>query len=163
MRNHFSHISIAVLTAAVAVACSNQQNDRRVQSGGNRGTNERVSLQGCVIAGPGAGAGSDAYELRGVNEAEPEREPQGQDRMEHAPLIERGSWVRLASGSDDLKKYVGKHVSVSGEIRDRGTNTVGTSGQASQMPRAGEANGAPPLIAVERISESQGTCPSEGK
>jgi hypothetical protein len=160
MRNHFSHIAIAILTAASAVACANNapNNDRRDQSGGNRGVDERVSLQGCVQAGPG----TNAYELRGVNEAEPERQPQGQDRMEHAPLIERGSWVRLAGGTEDLKNYVGKHVSVTGEIRDRGTNTIGTSGQASEMPRAGEANGQPPLVAIERISESSGSCQATG-
>jgi len=158
MRNHLSHIAVAVFTAALAVACANNapNNERRVQSGGDRGTNDRVTLNGCVVAAPG-----DSYELRGVSEPAPETKST-MPPSDRPPLIERGSWVRLAAGNDELKQYVGKHVSVSGEIRDRGTNTIGTTGQSSPMPRAGEANGQPPLIAVERVKEEPGSCPSEG-
>ena len=157
MRNHFSHLTIAIFTAALTVACANSapENDRRAQSGGERGTNERVTLNGCVIAAPG----TSAYELRGVTEPEPERQPQGQEQMAHGPLVPRGSWVRLASGNDELKNYLGKRVSITGEIRDPGTNTIGTSGQPSPAPRAGEANGQPPLIAVEKVKETPGSCP----
>ena len=155
MRNHISHITIAIVTAAFAVACANSapNNERRAQSGGDRGTNDRVTLNGCVVAAQG-----DTYQLRGVSEPDPETKST-MPPSDHPPLIERGSWVRLTGGNDELKQYLGKHVSVSGEIRDRGTNTIGTSGQASPMPRAGEANGQPPLIAVEKVKETPGSCP----
>jgi hypothetical protein len=157
MRNHLSHITVAIFTAALAVACANNgpNNERKVQSGGERGTNDRVTLNGCVTAAPG-----DSYELRGVSEPAPETQAT-MPPSDHPPLVERGSWVRLAAGNDELKQYVGKHVTVRGEIRDRGTNTIGTAGQSSPMPRAGEANGQPPLIAVEKVSESAGSCPTE--
>jgi hypothetical protein len=156
MRNQATHLTIAIATAALAVACANSpgDNDRRAQSGGDRGTNERISLQGCVEAAPG----TNAYVLRNASELEPERQPQGQERMAHAPLVARGSWVRLVSGNDDLKDYLGKRVTITGEVRDRGENTIGTAGQSSPLPRAGEANGNAPQIAVERIAAAEGTC-----
>jgi hypothetical protein len=158
MRKHFSHLAIALLTAAIGIACTGRNestsNDRRVQSGARRGVNERIALNGCVQAAPG----NDAYVLRDVTEVAPEQQPQGQERMAHAPLVPRGSWVRLASGNDDLKNYLGKHVTLTGDIRDAGGNTIGTSGQSSPMPRAGEANGQAPLIAVQQVKETEGTC-----
>ncbi|HYT66866.1 MAG TPA: hypothetical protein VEL51_10625 [Vicinamibacterales bacterium] len=148
-----------MMTAAIAIACTGRtdkvNNDRRVQAGGNRGVNERLSLQGCIEAAPG----TNTYVLRNVVEVAPEQQPQGQERMEHAPLVPRGSWVRLTSGdADDLKNYLGKHVTVTGMVRDAGGNTIGTAGQSSTMPRAGEANGNAPQIAVEHVKESQGMC-----
>lgn len=160
MRNHFSHLAIALLTASIGVACTGRNdtvnNRRPEQSGGTRGVNERIALTGCVNEAPGGG---DQFVLRDVAELPPAQQPQGgQERMEHAPLVPRGSWVRLAMGNDDLKKYLGKRVTVTGEIRDAGGNTIGTSGQSSPMPRAGEANGQAPQVAVERVNETEGTC-----
>lgn len=158
MRNHISHLTVALLTAAVGVACTGRNdsvdNDRRAQGGGNRGISQRLSLEGCVEAAPG----NDEYVLRNVAEVAPEEQPQGQERMAHGPLVPRGSWVRLASGSDDLKNYLGKRVILTGDVRDAGANTIGTSGQASPMPRAGAANGNAPQIAVEHVKETDGVC-----
>ena len=152
MRNHASHLAVAILTAAIGVACTGRNdavsNDRRSQSGGERGVSQRVALEGCVEAAPG----TSAYVLRNVAEVPPAQQPQGQERMEHAPLVPRGSWVRLVSGDDDdLKNQLGKRVTVTGVVRDAGGNTIGTSGQSSPLPRAGEANSHAPLIAVERV------------
>jgi hypothetical protein len=61
---------------------------------------------------------------------------------------------------DDLKNHLGKHVTITGEIRDAGGNSIGTAGQSSEMPRAGEANGNPPQIAVEHLKETEGVCGS---
>ena len=153
MRNHISHLTVAVLTAALGVACTGRNdsvnNDRRVQGGGDRGINQRLSVEGCVEAAPG----TNAYVLRNVTEVPSAQQPQGGDRN---PLIARGSWVRLASGNDDLKNYLGKRVTVTGEVRDAGGNTIGTAGQSSPMPRAGEANGNAPQIAVEHVKETEG-------
>jgi hypothetical protein len=156
MRNQLTHVTLAIATAAVAIACSNApaDNDRRVQAGGDRGTGEKISVQGCVEAAPG----TDAYVLRNASELEPARQPQGQERMAHGPLVPRGSWVRLVAGNDDLKDYLGRRVTITGEVRDKGTNTIGTAGQSSPMPRAGEANGNAPQIAVEKIAAAEGTC-----
>src|SRR3954469_8556603 len=131
MRNHITHISAALLIAAAGVACSGRNhqvnNDRRDQSGGNRGVNERVSLRGCVQpAGEGQGIA-----LRRVVLVPAAEQPQGQETVEH-PLIQRGSWVHLVAGSgmtDDLKSYMNKEVTITGDIVDRGENTIGTSGQ----------------------------------
>ena len=159
MRKQISHVAVAVLTAAIGIACTGRNdsvnNDRRVQSGGERGVNQRLSVQGCVEGAPGA---ADQYVLRNVSEVPPEQQPMGQDRAtsQSSPIVTRGSWVRLASGNDDLKNYLGKRVTVTGQVRDAGGNTIGTSGQSSELPRAGEANGNAPLIAVEHVKETQG-------
>ena len=157
MRNHVSHVTVAILTAALGVACTGRNdsvnNDRRAQGGGDRGINQRLSLQGCVEAAPGV----NEYVLRNVAEVSPAEQPQGADRAQQ-PLVPRGSWVRLVSGNDDLKNYLGKRVTVTGEVRDAGGNTIGTAGQSSPLPRAGEANGHAPQIAVERVAAADGTC-----
>ena len=152
MRNHASHLAVAILTAAIGIACTGRNdavnNDRRDQGGGERGVNQRVALEGCVEAAPG----NNAYVLRNVAEVPPAEQPTGQDRMEHAPLVPRGSWIRLVSGdNDDLKNHLGKRVTVTGMVRDACGTTIGTSGQSSPMPRAGEANSHAPLVAVERV------------
>lgn len=156
MRNHLSHIAVAIFTAGLGISCTGGTdsvgNDRRVQGGGERGINERLSLEGCVEAAPG----TDQYVLRNVAEVAPAQQPQGQERIAHAPIVTRGSWVRLASGNDDLKNHLGKRVTVTGEVRDAGGNTIGTAGQSSPMPRAGEANGNAPLIAVEHVKAVEG-------
>ncbi|HET7698823.1 MAG TPA: hypothetical protein VFK57_24105 [Vicinamibacterales bacterium] len=161
MRNHVSHLAVAILTAAIGIACTGRSNavdnERTEQSGGARGLNQRVSLEGCVEAAPGP----NAWVLRHVAEVPPAQQPQGQERMEHAPLVPRGSWVRLVSGNDDLNEFLGKRVTLTGHVRDAGGNTIGTSGQSSPMPRAGEANGQAPQVAVEQVKELEspsGTC-----
>ena len=156
MRNHISHLAIAICTAGLGIACAggndSVNNDRRVQGGGERGVNERLSVEGCVEAAPG----NDQYVLRNVSEVVPAEQPQGQERMSRPPIVTRGSWVRLTSGNDDLKNHLGKRVTVTGEVRDAGGNTIGTAGQSSPLPRAGEANGNAPLIAVEQIKALEG-------
>ena len=158
MRKDLSHLAVALLTATIGIACSGRNesvsNPRKVQSGGNRGVNERISLEGCIQAAPG----TKQFVLRDVVEVPPEQQPQGQERMEHAPLVPRGSWVRLAMSGDELENHLGKHVTITGEIRDAGGNSIGTAGQSSPAPRAGEANGQPPQIAVEHVKETQGVC-----
>ena len=155
MRNHASHLAVAILTAAIGVACTGRnnpvENERPEQSGGARGFNQRISLEGCVEAAPG----TNAWVLRNVAEVPPAQQPQGQERMQHAPIVPRGSWVRLVSGNDDLNKHLGKRVAVTGEVRDAGGNTIGTAGQSSPMPRAGEANSHAPQIAVEHVKEKE--------
>lgn len=156
MRNDASHLAVAILTAAIGIACTGRNdsvnNDRRQQGGGERGANQRIALDGCVEAAPG----TNAWVLRNVSELPPAQQPQGQDRMEHAPIVPRGSWVRLTSGDDALNRHLGKRVTVTGIVRDAGGNTIGTAGQSSPMPRAGEANSHAPLIAVEQVKEKEG-------
>ena len=159
MRNHISHLTIAILAAAIGVACTGRNdtvnNDRRAQGGGERGINQRIAIEGCVEAAPG----NNEYVLQNVALVPPAQQPQGGDT---SSLIPRGSSVRLVSGNDDLKRYLGKRVTVTGEIRDPGTNTIGTAGQSSPLPRASVANGNPPQIGVERVNEVEnGVCGRE--
>jgi hypothetical protein len=154
MRKHLSHLTIALLTAAVGVACSGRSGAASNKTGGDRsdaatGANQNLSLAGCVEAAPG----TNAFVLRNVAQ-----QPQGQQRTDDAPLVPRGSWVRLVAGNEDLRNYLGKHVTVTGSVRDTGTNTIGTAGQSSPLPRAGEANGNAPQIAVTQIAASEGVC-----
>src|SRR5689334_13668100 len=126
MRKDVSHLAVAILTASIGVACSGTKsvnNDRRVQGGGDRGVNERMSLTGCVYEAPG----TNAFVLRNVAEVPPEQHPNGQERMERNSIVPRGSFVRLASGDDNLKNFVGKHVTLTGSVRDPGGNTIGTA------------------------------------
>jgi hypothetical protein len=141
MRKQISHITLAIGIAAVAVACSGGntvvKNDRRDQSGGDRGTNQRVFLQGCV----GPAERGNGYVLRDVDVAPPEQQGQGQETMEHGPLVARGSWVRLAGQTADLKQYEGKRVSITGDITDSGKNTLGTSGRTLPAKEATDSHG----------------------
>jgi hypothetical protein len=126
-----THACIAILTAALAVACSGRNdavgNDRRVQGGGERGKNEMVRVEGCLQGAPGAPG--QEYVLAHVTVPEPETQPQGQETVAHGPLVPAGSWVRIAPGGEDLKNYIGQRVSITGEVIDRGENTLGTSGR----------------------------------
>jgi hypothetical protein len=155
MRN--LQIMVAGLALALTIGCTGRndtvKNDRRTQGGGNRGTAERIAARGCVQPAP-AGQG---FALRHVVMAAPEQQPQGQETMEHA-LIPRGSWVRLEGGAN-LKDYLGKEVSITGDIVDRGENTIGTSGQEKALPRASVANGDAPRVAVETVQKIADSCP----
>jgi hypothetical protein len=176
------------------VACSGRtdavENERKAQSGGDRGKNEMVRVEGCVQEG--AGAPGQEFILARATMAEPETQPQGQETMAHGPLVAPGSWVRLKSDSENLKNYLGQRVSVTGEVIDRGENTLGTTGRttpakegttdAEKMaqsskdahtdagramppttvaPIGANANGNAPEIAVERIAKAEGSCQAE--
>jgi hypothetical protein len=129
--HRLAHAGIAIFTAALAVACSGRndavRNERKAQGGGERGQNEMVRVEGCLQSAPGS-PGRE-YVLAHVTMPEPETQPQGQETMEHGPLVPAGSWVRIAPGGEDLKNYVGQRVSITGEVIDRGDNTLGTSGR----------------------------------
>ncbi len=182
--HRFPHACIAILTTVLAVACSRNDgtNERKAQSGGERGTNERVVVEGCLQEAPGAPG--EEYVLAHVTMPEPEAQPQGQETMSHGPLITPGSWVRLSPGPNDLKNYVGQRVSVMGEVVNRGQNTIGTTGgnpndtdekfkRASRdantnperagppstvPPPSADANGTAPKIAVEKVAKIEGAC-----
>jgi hypothetical protein len=168
MKTYLTHLSAALAIAAAAAACTGRNhsvgNDRRTQGGGDRGVNERIALRGCVQPAP-AGQG---YALRHVVVVPSTEQPQGQETMEH-PLIARGSWVRLAAGSgmtDDLKTYLNNEVAITGDIVDRGENTIGTAGrdgsaQEQTLPRASVANGNAPRVAVETVKKIAENCAGE--
>ena len=185
--HRFPHACIAILTAALAIACSRNDavnNDRKVQAGGERGTNQRIKVEGCLQEAPGAPG--EEYLLAHVTMPEPEAQPQGQETMEHR-IITPGSWVRLSPGAEDLKTYVGKRVAVMGEVVDTGRNTIGTSGHKTDdtrekferatrdsgsnperaappstvPPASADANGNAPRIAVEKVDKVEGECEAQ--
>jgi len=165
MRNHITHLATAILIAAAGVACTGRNhavnNDRRDQSGGARGVNQRIALRGCVQPAP-SGQGLALSHVVMVPLAE---QPQGGDAVDDT-LIPRGSWVHLAASNeqtDDLKKYVGNQVTVTGDIVETGENTVGTAGKGGsaqeQMPaRSSVANGDAPKVAVEHVNKVADQC-----
>lgn len=168
MRNHVTHVCVALLFAAAAVACTERtsqvNNDRRDQSGGNRGVNQRVALRGCVQpAGVGQG-----WVLRHVVMVAPSEQPQGQDIVDN-PVVARGSWVRLEGGkdmTDNLKTYVNNEVTITGDVVASGENTIGTAGrggsaQEQNPPKASVANGDAPRVAVERVQKIAENCAGE--
>jgi hypothetical protein len=125
-------LPVAVIFAAsLAGGCwghtDSVDNDRKVQAGGKRGMEERIKVEGCLQGAPGA-PGRE-YVLAQVTMGGPATQPQGQETMEHGPLVAAGSWVRVAPGSEDLKNYIGQRVSITGEVVDTGDNTLGTSGR----------------------------------
>lgn len=191
--SHGLHCAGAILIGALAVACSRNAsvgNDRRDQSGGERGTTEKVKVEGCLQGAPGT-PGRE-YILAHVTVPEPATQPQGQETMAHGPVVRAGSWVRVAPGSEDLNKYLGQRVSIEGEIIDKGENTLGTSGRvlpnkeastehdksaqssrdastnpdramppSTVAPQGANANGNAPKISLEKISKLADSC--EGK
>jgi hypothetical protein len=175
--HRFTLAAAATLAAALAVACSGRndavENERKVQGGGERGKNETVKVEGCLQGAPGT-PGRE-YVLAHVTMPEPAAQPQGQETMAHGPLIPAGSWVRIAPGSEDLKNYVGQRVSITGEVIDRGDNTLGTSGRVlpnkeatndrdkfKQSSRDGSTNperAMPPTSAAPLGANANGTAP----
>jgi len=157
MRKRLIPIFVALSFAAAGLACTGRNsavdNDRRAQSGGNRGTHERLMLRGCVQPSS-AGQG---FVLQHVVPNAPATQPQGQETMEH-PIVERGSWVRLEC-NPNIKNYLGNEVMVTGDVVDMGQNTIGTSGQ--QTPHASVANGDAPRIAIERVDKIAENCAGE--
>jgi hypothetical protein len=141
--SHLSACAGAILIGALAIACSGRNdavgNDRRAQGGGERGKNETIKVQGCLQEAPGA-PGRE-YILAHASMPEPEAQPQGQETMAHAPLITAGSWVRIAPGGEDLKNYVGQRVAITGEVIDRGENTLGTTGRVTPNKEATSNHG----------------------
>jgi len=186
MRKDVCHIAAALFVAGATFACSGRtervDNPRLVQSGGNRGTNERIRLQGCVQqANP-----VDRFVLNKVFVPPPAEQPQGQETMEHRVNVPQGSWVLLTGNADELKKNLGKRVDVFGTIVDTGESTIGTSGRAQDpnaklkrstkdastsperamppstvAPPAADANGLAPEIAVEKINKISDRCEAE--
>lgn len=169
MRNNVTHLCTALAIAAIGVACGGRNsavnNDRRDQSGGNRGVNQRVSMQGCMQPAPDQAQG---WVLRRVVLTPPSEQPQGQDIVTEAP-IPKGSWVKLAAGkdmTDDFKQYANKQVSIVGDMVSTGENTIGTAGRGGsaqeQFPSQNAmANGDAPRIAVEKVQKIADTCGGE--
>ena len=165
MRNRLTHVCAALAIAASAVACggrTTQERARREQTGGKRGENERVVLRGCVQPA----AEGQGYALRHVIVLPSTEQPQGQDTVEH-PLIARGSWVRLAGGSDmteTLKSHMNQEVTITGDLVNSGENTIGTAGRGGsaqeQTPpvRTSVANGDAPQVAVEKVQKIAENC-----
>ena len=168
MRNHFTDVCAALAIAASAVACDGRTSrvgNHRDQTGGKRGENERVVLRGCVqpaVEGQG-------YALRHVIVLPSAEQPQGQDTIEH-PLIARGSWVRLAGGTDmtdTLKSHLNNEVTITGDLVNSGENTIGTSGRggsAQEQTSPGHTNvavGDAPQIAVEKVQKIAENCAGE--
>lgn len=175
MRNHVTHVCVALLFAAAGVACTGRtsqvNNDHRDQSGGNRGVNQRVALRGCVQpAGEGQG-----WVLRHVVMVAPSEQPQGQDIVDN-PVIARGSWVRLDGGkdmTDNLKGYANNEVTITGDVVSTGANTIGTAGRGGEAAMQGSsaqeqdpartsiANGDAPRVAVEKVQKIAENCAGE--
>jgi hypothetical protein len=181
MGNHVTHIGIAVLLAAAAVACSGRTNKitaERDQTGNKRGTFSNVKVDGCVQAAPG----NNQYTLQKVTVPGPAEQPVGNNAGE-GPLITEGAWVRVTGGTQNLKDYLGKRVEIVGVVQDTGENTLGTSGRAGSdhdkyarsthdagtspdrnmkpttaAPAGADANGTAPLIAINTISKLADKC-----
>lgn len=168
MRNQVTHLCLALAIAGIAAACGGRTSEvvnRRDQTGGQRGINQRVVLRGCVqpaVQGQG-------YALRHVVVLPPEEQQQGTDIVDN-PLIPRGSSVRLAAGksmTDDFKKYLNNEVSIIGDVIDSGANTVGTAGrgggspEVQNPPQSSVGNGDAPQVAVEKVQKIAENCAGE--
>jgi hypothetical protein len=166
MRKHHAY-TLAVVILMTGVGCARKgnppQQDQPVETGAMGHTQQRVSLRGCVQAAPGF----EEFVLHGVSIAADRLAEQ--EAIAERALIPPGSWVRLQSGTADLRSYLGKEVSLVGRIVDTGANTIGTSTPPARPtdramppstvpPAAADANGGPPQIAVEQITAVGKTC-----
>jgi hypothetical protein len=163
MRKHISHITLALAFAALGIACSGRntaatKGNDRAERGGTIGTDQRVSLVGCVQPAPNSAEGKFILE-HVVTSGMPGTGPTTRNGP-GTPLIPRGSWVRLEG--QGLEQYNGKQVEVSGWIANPGLNTIGTGGRANaqeqHMPRAAEANGDAPHLRVETVKKQADSC-----
>ena len=167
MHTHPTRLCLAAAALVIAAAVggctggTDRARDRRADHA-LRGVSERVALRGCVQPAP-SGAG---YTLQHVMVLPSAEQPDGQSAIDH-PLIARGSWVRLAGGSDitaDLKGHLNNEVTITGEIVEGSANTVGTAGhdaQGATPPKASVASGDAPSVAVERLSKIADNCAGE--
>ena len=125
-------MTTALLVASVAFACSGAPEESREKANADkRGTHERITIEGCVQAPRASGE----YVLQVLRVPQPEEQPQGHESIDPGLRVEVGSWV-LLTGSGDLKHYLGKRVSVWGEVVDRGENTLGTTGRVTPRKEA---------------------------
>jgi hypothetical protein len=150
MRNHIRYLIVGLAFTALGVACGGRtsevkQTEERTTSAVNRNDLDRVSLIGCVKPAPKVGEGQ--FILANVL-------PRGEGIADN-PRIPRGSWVRLEG--PELNRYAGKEVVISGWIVDRATSTIGTGGK-NGMPKAAEANGDAPKVAVESVKKQADGC-----
>jgi hypothetical protein len=165
-------VLVAAVLGVAAAGCAGGGDPRNEQRGGARGTQERVTVTGCVQGGT-----ANTYELRQLAEVPAAQQTTGQAATAgqagttRTPLPS-GSWARL-TGGQDMKAYLGKRVRIEGWIADSGQSTIGTSGVSDpgrrgetkdaqlqptvEAPRASLANGQPPAIAVERV-KAEGAC-----
>jgi hypothetical protein len=154
MRNHLSHLTIAIAISALGIAsaaCSGRttavnMTEERAKSAANQNPNQRLELIGCVKAAENPGVGK--FILNKVVPPPGALVPQASPSAETA-LIPRGSWVRL--GGLDMHPYLGKRVAVSGDLVSPSPNAIGTTGQ----------NGSPqdpPEIAVESVKVQADSC-----
>jgi hypothetical protein len=165
MRNQKVTLILAAVLSITAAGCAGGGGPKNEQRGGARGTQERVSVTGCVQGGPG-----NTYELHHLTEV-PMAQQTGQVGTSRQPLP-LGSWARLAGGKD-MKTYLGQRVRIEGWIAETGQSTIGTSGVGDsgargatkdaeppptvEAPGGALANGQPPAIAVEQVN-AQGAC-----
>jgi hypothetical protein len=184
MRKQIAQMAAAVAVAALAGACGGGGDagaKGRMAGGRERGTPERVKLDGCVQAAPG----NRQYVLQDVVLPGPPEQPVGNEALSQGPNIPQGSWVRLKRGGDDLEQYLGKRVEVEGLISDSGRTTMGTAGNGDDQsklrraspdassttdrslppstvpPYGASANGLAPEVTVERIKTVADTCATE--
>ena len=190
MRNHVTHLVIAVAVATFAVACGegNNPDHGRYATEGGRGSGpaaQNVKIDGCVA--PGMRPDGD-FILRDVVLPDPATQPNGQETMQNPPIA-NGTWVRLVGSKDaDLNSYLGKRVEVIGTIRDSGVNTLGTSGHegsdqqkfersgrdagsspvrnmspTTAAPNGADANGTAPRLSVEHVTKLADSCEGGGE
>ena len=170
MRNQRAALLVAVMLSVTAARCAGGGDRRNEQRGGARGTQDRVTVTGCVQRDT-----VDTYALRQLAEVPAAQHTTGQAGTSRQPLPS-GSWARLTGGKD-MKEYLGQRVRIEGWIADTGETTIGTSGandpgargeakrdgapQPTVEPPGGAlANGRPPAIAVERVT-AEGACSAE--
>jgi hypothetical protein len=173
MRNRSANLVVAAALSVTAAACAGGGDRKNEQRGGARGTQERVTVTGCVQGGT-----ADTYELRQLAEVPAVQQTTGQAAAAGTAGTARtplpsGSWARLTGGKD-MKEYLGQRVRIEGWIADTGESTIGTSGVTDpgargetkdakppqptvEAPRASLANGQPPAIAVEQV-KAEGAC-----
>jgi hypothetical protein len=89
---------------------------------------EKISLVGCLKGSPA----KDMLELHGI-EMDPLRTDPNVTSTHPATGVLEGSWVAVAA-TDQLRGLVGQRVQITGEVREPGPDTVGTTG--SGVPRS---------------------------
>jgi hypothetical protein len=119
---------------------TNAPDDKAGQAESGQAQAQTVGLSGCLEVGPG----TDQYVLRSVrfepDHADPQRDTTAPGAQQVG--ITEGAWVRLdgRERAEELRKYAGLRVTVTGMVTDRGNNTIGTSGAAGVPNAAGDTS-----------------------
>ena len=159
IRNWKQAAVVPLASAALLISCDKRSDRGAMDDAKPKSTDARaIALNGCI----GAGTGTQQLFLTQVQIAPLAGQPTDAPTSVASSITEH-SQVRLAMAAgrdDELNKFVGKRVTVTGTLRDDGRNTIGTAGTERSPeqpePRTDASQAGTPQSHSEKTREEAG-------